>query len=245
MTTMLETNKVKIAKRVIEVFEYFDEEHPHATVMDIARRYGRPQSSTSELLSSLVAMGFLYKDRHRRAYTPTARVAMLGAGVQPELLRDRTLLSRMGTLAKSTNCCVSLLGMVGTHVQIYRWVKSASWPGKPLASGTSAPLSESVGGMLLLAAQPREFYRGLLWRINAEASDSRKFRYAEALDRVQRYARDGWGVGPSGFDEQADMIALLLPHTGDERPLVLALSFERSQVVNVEALLTVMRDSIQ
>src|SRR5882762_11753181 len=158
MTAMLETNKVKIAKRVIEVFEYFDAEHPHATVMDIARRYGRPQSSTSELLSSLVAMGFLYKDRRRRAYTPTARVAMLGACVQPELLRDRTLLSRMDTLAKSANCCVSLLGMVGTHVQIYRWVKTPSWPGKPLASGTAAPLSESVGGMLLLAAQPREYY---------------------------------------------------------------------------------------
>ena len=241
---MLETNKAKIAKRVIEVLEYFDEEHPHATVMDIARRYGRPQSSTSELLSSLVAMGFLYKDRRRRAYTPTARVAMLGASVQPELLRDRTLLSRMDALAKSANCCASLLGMVGTHAQIYRWVKTPNWPGKPLASGTSAPLSESVGGMLLLAAQPREYCRGLLWRLNAEASDSRKFRYAETLERVQRYAQEGWGVGPSGFDEQADMIALLLPHKGDERPLVLALSFERCRAVNVDALLAMMRASI-
>ncbi|HEX7821085.1 MAG TPA: hypothetical protein VF463_10750 [Sphingobium sp.] len=43
------TNKAKIAKRVIEVLEFFDEEHREATVMDIVRRYKRPQSSTSDV----------------------------------------------------------------------------------------------------------------------------------------------------------------------------------------------------
>ena len=51
---LAESNKAKIAKRVIEVLEFFDEEHPQATVMDIVRRFDRPQSSTSELLSTLV-----------------------------------------------------------------------------------------------------------------------------------------------------------------------------------------------
>ena len=54
------SNKAKIARRVIEVLEYFDDNHREATVMDIVRRYNRPQSSTSELLSSLVDLGLLY-----------------------------------------------------------------------------------------------------------------------------------------------------------------------------------------
>ena len=56
------SNKAKIARRVIEVLEFFDDNHREATVMDIVRRCNRPQSSTSELLSSLVELGLLHKD---------------------------------------------------------------------------------------------------------------------------------------------------------------------------------------
>ena len=47
MAVGAESNKAKIARRVVEVLDYFDDEHPQATVMDIVRRYNRPQSSTS------------------------------------------------------------------------------------------------------------------------------------------------------------------------------------------------------
>ena len=61
-----ESNKAKIAKRVIEVLDFFDDSHPTATVMDIVRRYDRPQSSTSELLSTLGgAWAFSTKTTHR------------------------------------------------------------------------------------------------------------------------------------------------------------------------------------
>ena len=73
------SNKARIARRVIEVLEFFDDRHGEATVMDIVRRYDRPQSSTSELLSSLVELGILYKDPQNRSYRPTPRAAMLGA----------------------------------------------------------------------------------------------------------------------------------------------------------------------
>ena len=63
--------KTKIARRVIEVLEYFALGHDRATVMDVARKYGRPQSSTSELLSSMVEMGLLYKEPLARFYAPT------------------------------------------------------------------------------------------------------------------------------------------------------------------------------
>ena len=91
MTIGLDANKAKTARRVVEVLEYFDEQNRQATVMDIARRYDRPQSSTSELLAILVEMGLLYKDSTSRVFRPTPRAAMLGSMFQPRLVRDGTL----------------------------------------------------------------------------------------------------------------------------------------------------------
>jgi DNA-binding IclR family transcriptional regulator len=241
MATVPQSNKVKIAKRVLEVLEYFDENHRSATVMDVARRYGRPQSSTSELLSSLVEMGFLYKDARSRSYMPTPRVAVLGAAAQPKLLRGGGLLPQMERLARNTGCAVALLGMVGTHVQIYRWVATSPWHGKVLETGASEPLSDSIGGMLLLSAQEPEASRGLLRRLNAEASDERKFNHPKAVDQVQRLSRQGWALGECGFDPGTEMIGLLLPREGDDRPLVLALMYECGREINVNALLSEMR----
>ena len=83
----IESNKAKIANRVIEVFDFFDENHTEATVMDIVRRYGRPQSSTSELLSSLVNLGLLYKDPQTRSYSPTWRCQAFIPAKPPRRLR--------------------------------------------------------------------------------------------------------------------------------------------------------------
>src|SRR6516165_9678709 len=104
----LESNKAKIAKRVIEVLEFFGARNQPATVMDIARRYGRPQSSTSELLSSLVEMGLLYKDAASRSFTPTPRLATLGVSGQPDIIRDGRLFNYMDRLAQTTRQTVAL-----------------------------------------------------------------------------------------------------------------------------------------
>jgi hypothetical protein len=48
MEMALDSTKTKIARRVIEVFDLFATENRRITAMDIVRRYGRPQSSTSD-----------------------------------------------------------------------------------------------------------------------------------------------------------------------------------------------------
>ena len=107
------SNKAKIAKRVIEVLDFFDHDHPTATVMDIVRRYDRPQSSTSELLSSLVDLGLLYKDMATRSYTLTPRAAMLGSQTQPDFVRDGRLSGLVEKIAAQTHLSVGVFGMVG------------------------------------------------------------------------------------------------------------------------------------
>src|ERR1700756_2628914 len=125
MRTVQDPNKAKTARRVIEVLEFFDEQNRQATVMDIARRYNRPQSSTSELLAILVDMGLLYKDPNSRSFTPTPRAAMLGSQCQPTLVRDGRLSMMMDRLVAQTGQGAAVLGMVGLQVQMFRWMPGA------------------------------------------------------------------------------------------------------------------------
>src|ERR1700754_681209 len=102
MATVLDSNKAKTARRVIEVLDYFDDQHREATVMDIVRRYDRPQSSTSELLSSLVELGLLHKDAYSRSYSLTARAALLGVAGQAPAVRDGRLVGLLDRLVAQT-----------------------------------------------------------------------------------------------------------------------------------------------
>ena len=244
MATVLESNKAKIAKRVIEVFEFFDNNNRHATVMDIVRQYGRPQSSTSELLSSLVEMGLLYKDARSRTYTPTPRLATLGSWAQPDIIRGGQLFAFMDRLAQFSRHSVALFGMVGTHVQIFRWAAGA-WPmGDRIGCGMSDPLSASAAGQLLLSTMPADASAKILRRLNAEASEPERFNYSAMVEQVQQFKRQGHATGDAGFGVSARMTAVLLPHVSGERPLALGVIYPADAAVDAGALATTLRGGI-
>lgn len=244
MATVLDSNKTKIAKRVIEVFEYFDESHRTATVMDIVRRYGRPQSSTSELLSSLVELGLLYKDPRLRSYWPTPRLAVMGANAQPGAVRDGRLFAFMDDLARSTRHSVALFGMVGTHVQIFHWAPAPSLRGATLHRGSSEQLSASVAGHLLLSTMEPEQVTRLLRRLNAEAPVEARFNAVDLADEISGYRRQGHATGAAGFVAGALVTATLLPGGDEERPLALGFLYPDGQGLDPQALVRTLQRGI-
>lgn len=244
MVTVLESNKTKIAKRVIEVFEFFDSGSPKATVMDIVRRYGRPQSSTSELLASLVEMGLLYKDVRSRSYSPTPRLASLGATAQPAMIRDGRLFAFMDRLAFQTRCGVALFGTVGTHAQLFRWAPGTDPLTRDLGCGASEGLAQSTAGLLLLSTVPADQAGRILWRLNAEAGPHDKFNPAEMSERVAAFRRQGHATGPAGFVRGAQVTAALLPHGADERPLALGLIYGAGAAIDADALVATLKRGI-
>lgn len=244
----MESNKAKIAKRVIEVLEFFDEDHPQATVMDIVRRFDRPQSSTSELLSSLVDLGLLHKDPASRFYSPTPRAAMLGGSVQPRLVRDGRLTGLIDRLSAQTGLGIALFGMVGLKVQIYNWRPGktpirTSGPG--FCGGLQEHLSSSAAGWLLLStvAQPRR--DGIIHRLNAEASADRKFSPAEMSARVLQCRDQGSATGAVGFGSLADVTATLLPDMPQSQPLAIGIVYEPSSRIDVDSLLDTMKNAVR
>ena len=246
---LAESNKAKIAKRVIEVLEFFDEEHPQATVMDIVRRFNRPQSSTSELLSSLVDLGLLYKNPCSRSYAPTPRAAMLGTAVQPGMVRDGRLTGLIDRLSAQTGLAVAVFGMVGLKVQIFNWragkrtLRTSGAAG--FSGGQQEHLSESAAGWLLLSTASQVRRDGMIRRLNAEASPERKFSTPEMTARVQQCRDLGYASGVAGFGSIADMMVVLLPDQPENQPLAIGLIYEPSGQIDAAALLHSLSDAVE
>lgn len=249
MTAILDPNKAKTARRVIEVLEFFDEKNRHATVKDIVRRYNRPQSSTSELLASLVEMGLLYKDRSSRSYSLTPRAAILGSLSQPNLVRDGSLSMLIDRLGGQSGLGIALIGMVGLNAQIFRWKAGSNAlsvaAADRLCGGLQDRLCDSAGGLLRLSTLSPDRREGVIRRLNAEAPATAKFNHSEMRDRVQECGVHGYARSAAGFGTHAEMCAVLLPSDLDEPPMALGFIYEPSDNINVDALLAYLQRSVQ
>jgi DNA-binding IclR family transcriptional regulator len=244
----LEGNKAKTARRVIEVLEFFDEKNREVTVMDIVRRYNRPQSSTSELLASLVELGLLYKNVGSRSYTLTPRAAILGSLSQPSLVRDGTLSMLIDRLVAQTGLATALFGMVRLNTQIFRWCAPTKHEPSErglLSSGAQDRLCESAAGWLLLSTIPSGRCESVIRRLNAEAPEGHKFNYAAMVQRIQECGRKGYAIGPAGFGSSAEMAAILLPGEPGEGPMVLGFVYEPCEAIEAMTLVEALHNGLQ
>jgi DNA-binding IclR family transcriptional regulator len=114
-----EARTVKSAVRVLEILEFFDEVQRPANVVTVSEALGYPQSSTSALLRSLVATGYLQVDRRSRTYTPTDRVSLLGSWINPPLFAEASLPRLMRAITVRTGALVLLSARNGGYSQCY------------------------------------------------------------------------------------------------------------------------------
>jgi DNA-binding IclR family transcriptional regulator len=245
---MLNTNKARIARRVIEVLEFFDDMHGEATVMDIVRRYDRPQSSTSELLSSLVELGILYKDAQNRSYRPTPRAAMLGGNTQAPIVRDGRLTELMDRLNAQTGLAVALFGLVGVDAQIFdirstRDLKREQSVQRTY-NGRRERLTHSAVGRLLLSTLSRTRRAGIVRRLNADAQVA-SMPVAEMLAEIDICERHGLVAGEVGFGCNAQVCAALLPAYAVDEPMAVGFVHRPSSRIDVESLSRTLTASIE
>jgi DNA-binding IclR family transcriptional regulator len=244
---LMQSNKARIARRVIEVLEFFDDRHGEATVMDIVRRYDRPQSSTSELLSSLVELGILYKDQRNRSYRPTPRAAVLGTSTQAPIVRDGRLTELMDRLNAQTGLAVALFGMVGVDVQIFNTRSTRDLAHDRIAprtyNGMRERLTDSAAGRLLLATLSRTRREGIVRRLNAEAQGA-CIPLRDMLDIIGTCERQGLAVGESGFGCNAEVCVALLPAYAVDEPMAVGFFYQPSNRIDVPSLTRTLSTSI-
>ncbi len=221
MGRALDPKKIKSAQRVLEVLEYFNGEREEATVMDIARSMGYPQSSTSELLSCLVALGYLHRDRHARTYRPSARVAVIGAWVQPSFFRRGCLLSMMDDLADESGMTVVLATKAGLEVQYIHTVAPHGQEQACWMPGAKGSLLHSTAGRTLISTTETDLVRKMVHRLNAEAPPEQRVSAETLFGDLKQIRDQGYALGL--HETGGGMVTVLLPQATPDEQLVLGI----------------------
>lgn len=242
MARSLDPKKIKSAQRVLEVLEYFNSDRREGTVMDIARTYGYPQSSTSELLSCLVALGYLRRDLRARTYRPSARVAMLGAWVQPDLFRHGAALSLMDELAVDVNAAVIMASRVGLSAQVFQAV-APNGAQSEHKTGDSMLLMHTAAGKVLLSSMRSDELKRLVHRMNAEAPEKLRIRFEDLSAELEQIRARGFSV--SRAEDGLVMVSVLLPRKAEDEPLALAICTRDQRIdANLEHIVQALRGAV-
>ena len=239
-------SKVKSARRVIQVLEYFDEMRSDASVMDVARALDMPQSSTTELLKCLSDLGYLAYDPRVRRYMPTHRVALLGSWIQAPYLGEGRVVQMMEELGEKTRETIILGEPSGQVVRYIYVVPSRQAMRLHVGPGTMRPIARSGLGKLFLTTYPPERVKDLLKRINADREPGeRVISYAELESELEDIRTKGYHLFTDGVNVGAGLVGMLLPQTGGYPPLGIGIGGLAENIVrNAPEFIEAMRQSI-
>lgn len=199
---------VKSAQRVVEILEFFGAHRAEATVMDFVRLLDYPQSSTSELLQSLVALGYLDYDRLRRTYRPALRTALVNNWVWPEVLRKGHLLEHMDRLAVASRRDVVLGAMQGYSLRQIFVARGAADTNPLIEYSPRSPFLSALG-RVILANWPQQQIQDFIRRLNAdERNPARWLKPAEVLEDLAEVTAAGHAVSQNEAGSGYKMLAL-------------------------------------
>lgn len=220
----LEQKTVKSAGRVLEILEYFDDVQQPATVMEVADTLGYPQSSTSALLRSLVALGYLNYDRYKRTYVTSHRVALLGSWVSSDFISEGSVLSLMKELSELTGDTIVLAMRNGLYVQYIHIIQATSAARLHVTLGTTRPLAASGTGFAMLSTLSDHEIRRIVMRVNADADEGEPhIKLADVMQHVEHARRAGYAFTSDMVTRGGGMIAAPLPGPRGSSALVVGI----------------------
>lgn len=142
---------VKSACRTLEVLELFAEERRPMRLHEIYTILDYPQSSATNLLKSMVVMGYLNYNRGNRTYLPTTRVGALGNWLPGFIYADESFRWLVNELQRMTDETVGLATQNDLFVQ-YILLKAPEHEFKlPPPVGTMRLLVDSAAGLALMS----------------------------------------------------------------------------------------------
>lgn len=142
---------VKSAARVIQILEYFGAVREPRALKQITETLRFPQSSTTVLLKSLIAMGYLNYDRAQRVYFPTLRVTSLGDWVPNALFGHGQIFEIMRDVHSATGETTSVVVLNDVYIQYIRVIQSRHALHFHIPEGSMRLVTHSAAGWILLS----------------------------------------------------------------------------------------------
>jgi DNA-binding IclR family transcriptional regulator len=216
---------VKSAVRVLAIFEVFESERRSLTISELVERLQIPQSSTSTLMKSLVAKGFVEFEAETRRYRPSVRLAFLGNWVLGSTEVIAGIHSLAQALSQRTGETILVGAENGLFMQYLSVIVSPHTLRIQLFPGLKRPLHLSGLGLMLLSLKTDPEIGRVVRRYNAEHAGETVVRRSEreVLRMVETARRQGWYETANLITEGAGSIATLLPLPRGQRPLAVGI----------------------
>lgn len=239
----MQQDQARSIKRTLEVLEYFDADKTCASVSEISRELGYPQSSTSILLKSLLNLGYLAYDN--RTYRPTARVALLGRGIRSQILDDGNLMATLEEVSQRTGEMIFLASTAGLSVH-YIYVIPATNPLRMhLRAGAVRSMAGSSTGHLFLSAKTDAEIAKIVERASTIENNSQPTDLEEVMKAVRKIRKLGCLLSTKTLNPGGGVLAKLLPQKIDGQPLAICIGGVGSILVkNFDQYSTVMENAI-
>jgi len=213
---------IKSAHRALAILEYFQERRRSATVGDIAEGLRLPQSSTSMLVKSLVALGYLEYGERSRLVRPSYRVALLGNWIQKSFFKHGPLTDTMEAIQQDIGETV-VLGRQNGPLMQYVHIVDASYAVRLIIhTGTLRPMTRSALGLMLLSQRPDHQVRAIVRRNNADTDDPHvRVNERALLAEIEDIRRLGYAESQGRMIASANTIAMLVPADKKATPLAI------------------------
>lgn len=147
----MQRTKAKSASRTLEVLELFMDERRPLRLNEIYKALNYPQSSATNLLKSMVLMGYLNYNRANMTYLPTMRVTALGSWLPSMINREGGLVSLVDEIQRRTDETVGLVAQNDLYIQ-YIILKTPGHEFKMAPNeGTMRLMVDSSSGLALMS----------------------------------------------------------------------------------------------
>ncbi|MCG8440202.1 MAG: helix-turn-helix domain-containing protein [Caulobacterales bacterium] len=214
---------IKSAKRTLELFEMFAAVQKPMSVTQIADYLDTPQSSTSELLQSLVALGYLENDKTSRTYYPTVRIAMLSTWIHRRHEEAGRLPGLLAKMSRETGETAIFTMRIGIDVQNVLVHYGPNPDCIRVDSGNVRPLTCCASGWALLAAESDGDVGKIMRRVSAETTNPHwRKTCLDAAEGVRHYRAHGYAMTRNHLREGSSGIAVRLPRAEHESQFAVA-----------------------
>lgn len=242
---MTASEGVKSARRTLEILELFDRRKTSLSAQDVTDELGYPQSSTSLILRTMTAMGYLYYDGSERVYRLSPRVALLGAWLSESLFHDGRISALMQDASERTGQTVMLGIESRLRVQYVHIVEGKGAIRLHLTPGLMRALSRCSIGLIFLADRTDAEIRRLMQRLVSEDPTAMPISYDELLEKVHRVRQLGYAISANLAADGVGSISIKLPTIISDRPICIAVGCTDTMLFREETrFVSILRETV-
>jgi DNA-binding IclR family transcriptional regulator len=214
---------VKSAARVLAALEFFQLQSRPVHAKELRDALLMAKSSTSQLLQTLVGVGYLTFDPDTKTYLPSFRLVKLGVDYGKTIFDDQ-LLELMQEVRQELGETVSLLAPDGRNMQFVGTIPGPSYDPKRHMLGFSVPVVDSAAGHAYLAtktdADAIAFLKARLrgWRLERTAA-----KISEVMELVKTVRRLGVSVSTEPLEPGVSAMATAIDVSPHHVPLIIGI----------------------